>query len=122
MVEEDGEEAYEVEAILDSKNTRWGIRYLVKWTGYGPEHNSWQSADECSGAEEEIAEFHSKHPDKPGNPSKIATTPQKKRRTYNRSLFPAYFFRDSRKEPLTTGVDTTLPDELTCARTARLSL
>jgi hypothetical protein len=39
---------YQVEAILDHKRVRRGRlnvdRYLVKWQGYGPEHNQWCDA------------------------------------------------------------------------------
>lgn len=34
-VEVEGEEEYEVEEILDSKVVGKGLRYLVKWKGYG---------------------------------------------------------------------------------------
>ena len=37
----DGEEEYEVEDIVGHKMYRGKLRYLVKWKGYGEEHNSW---------------------------------------------------------------------------------
>jgi hypothetical protein len=41
-VEVDGELEYHVEAILDHTK-RWGrTYYLVKWLGFGAEHNSWE--------------------------------------------------------------------------------
>jgi hypothetical protein len=40
----DGEEHYEVEAILDSRVFRWQLQYLVQWKGYNYEHNSWENA------------------------------------------------------------------------------
>jgi hypothetical protein len=44
-VEVDGELEYFVEAVLDH-TTRWGRTwYLVKWLGFGPEHNSWEPAN-----------------------------------------------------------------------------
>jgi len=60
----DGEAEWEVEEIL---NSRWHWRrfqYLVKWKGYGCEHNSWESASEVF-APELTAEFHRKHPGAP---------------------------------------------------------
>jgi len=57
----DGEAEWEVEEIL---NSRWHWRrfqYLIKWKGYGHEHNSWESASEVS-APELTVEFHCKHP------------------------------------------------------------
>lgn len=42
----DGDLEYEVEDILQHRDTRRGTRtvrsYLVKWLGYGPEHNTWE--------------------------------------------------------------------------------
>ena len=32
---------YNIEKVLKTQKTKEGKRYLVKWTGYGPEHNSW---------------------------------------------------------------------------------
>ena len=42
----DGEEEFELEAILQHRPARkkqgdTGIQYQVKWSGYGPEHNKW---------------------------------------------------------------------------------
>ena len=47
----DGEEHYEVEKVLDSRECKvrgkagkpwqWVTDYFVKWKGYGPESNSW---------------------------------------------------------------------------------
>jgi Chromo (CHRromatin Organisation MOdifier) domain len=42
----DGEEEYQVERLLDVRKVRRGLGYhqefLVKWSGYGHEHNSWE--------------------------------------------------------------------------------
>ena len=40
----DGEQQYEVEAILDSRISRGRLQYLVQWKGYSYEHNSWEPA------------------------------------------------------------------------------
>jgi len=60
----DGEAEWEVEEILDSRWHRRRFQYLVKWKGYGCEHNSWESASEVF-ALELTAEFHHKHPSAP---------------------------------------------------------
>jgi len=57
----DGEAEWEVEKILDSCWHWRRFQYLIKWKGYGYEHNSWESASEVS-APELTAEFHHKHP------------------------------------------------------------
>ena len=38
----DREEEWVVEEILDSKVINQKLRYLVKWEGFGIEHNSWE--------------------------------------------------------------------------------
>jgi len=60
----DGEAEWEVEEILDSRWHRRRFQYLIKWKGYGCEHNSWESASEVF-APELTAEFHRKHPGAP---------------------------------------------------------
>ena len=40
----DGEEHYEVEAILDSRMSRGQFQFLIQWKGYSYEHNSWENA------------------------------------------------------------------------------
>jgi len=57
----DGEAEWEVEEILDSCWHWRRFQYLIKWKGYGREHNSWESASEIS-APELTAEFYCKHP------------------------------------------------------------
>ena len=41
---EDGGEIYEVEAVLAHRSIkgRHDKEFLIQWTGYGPEHNSWE--------------------------------------------------------------------------------
>jgi len=60
----DGEAEWEVEEILDSHWHWKRFQYLIKWKGYGREHNSWESASEVS-APELTVEFHCKHPGAP---------------------------------------------------------
>jgi hypothetical protein len=52
----DDEEWFTIETILDhrDKNTRRKVtrEYLVKWQGYGPEHNSWEPESELVGGPE----------------------------------------------------------------------
>ena len=40
-VEVDGEAQYEVECLLRFRVQCGGTGYLVRWTGYGPEHDEW---------------------------------------------------------------------------------
>jgi hypothetical protein len=70
---------YQVEAILDHKRVRRGRhyidRYLVKWTGYGPEHNKWCDVDEVT--DPAIQEFWS-HRQRVPNRQPVA--PRRRRR------------------------------------------
>jgi len=59
-----GEAEWEVEEILDSHWHWRRFQYLIKWKGYGCEHNSWESVSEVS-APELTVEFHHKHPRAP---------------------------------------------------------
>ena len=46
-----GLEEYHIEHIIDSRPHMWGIQYLVCWSGYGPEHNTWLPAHELAECE-----------------------------------------------------------------------
>ena len=55
----------QVEEILDSRVVNQKLQYLVKWEGFGIEHNSWESQDDIH-ALDLVADFHQKHPGAPG--------------------------------------------------------
>jgi transposase InsO family protein len=57
----DGEEEWVVEEILDSRMMNRKLRYLVKWKGFGAEHNSWEPWDNVH-APELVTDFHRRHP------------------------------------------------------------
>lgn len=63
--EENGsEEEYEIEAILDAKNGNFAdgtLGYLVKWKGYGEEHNSWVREDDAANAQALVAAYWKEH-------------------------------------------------------------
>jgi hypothetical protein len=64
-VEIEGDATYEVEQVLDSKYFRNSLRFLVRWTGYGPEEDSWEPLPNLDGAIEAVREYQAKHPGKP---------------------------------------------------------
>jgi hypothetical protein len=57
----DGEEEYEVEAILDSQMRYNRLEYLLKWKGYDDGHNSWQVHHQFH-ARAKVSKFHHKNP------------------------------------------------------------
>ncbi|SPC64593.1 related to TY3B TY3B protein [Ustilago sp. UG-2017b] len=70
-VEIESDMEYEVEQILDSKvdhRYRDPLFYLVRWVGYGPDHNSWEPASNLTHASDMIAEFHAANPTCPSLP------------------------------------------------------
>ena len=65
-IEIKGELEYEVERILDKRVTkrhrkRGAVEYLVKWLGYGHEHNSWEPAKALANAQELVQTFENAH-------------------------------------------------------------
>lgn len=57
-----GEEEWEVDAILNTKKVGRGLHYLIKWAGFGPEHNSWEPYQNITNAKALIHDFHSRYP------------------------------------------------------------
>ena len=60
----EGEEHYEVEAILDSHVSRGRLQYLIHWKGYSYKHNSWENATSVH-SPALVTEFYSTHPGAP---------------------------------------------------------
>ncbi|SOV01837.1 uncharacterized protein UDID_18810 [Ustilago sp. UG-2017a] len=67
-VEVESDLEYEVEQIIDSKvDHRYcdPLFYLVRWVGYGPDHNSWEPASNLTHASDLLADFHTANPTRP---------------------------------------------------------
>ena len=57
------DDEYEVEAILKHRRDKrkGGLEYLLKWLGYGHEHNVWQHETDLIGATELIGDYWERH-------------------------------------------------------------
>ena len=51
---------------------RGGIKYLVRWAGYGPQGDTWEGVSNLKHATEAIKDFHKAHPEAPKKISAIA--------------------------------------------------
>ena len=58
----EGDEEYEVERILDSRLHRRRLQYLVRWKDWGPEHDSWEPAENLTHAPGLVKRFYAKFP------------------------------------------------------------
>jgi len=56
-IEIDGEEEWEIEQILDHKDTAQGTQYLVKWKGFSTAENTWEPVEHLLNASEELARY-----------------------------------------------------------------
>jgi hypothetical protein len=79
-------EEYNVESVLNSRMFRQRLQYLVRWKGYGVEHNSWEYAENVENTPEKVAEFHSKNPAK-GN---SLTLPRARDRSKDSRALPTH--------------------------------
>lgn len=72
----DGEAEWGVEQVLQHRDTKWGTvdtsrnrtpkrEYLIKWEGYGVEHNSWEPSSSLSNCKEVLADYWETRGDKP---------------------------------------------------------
>lgn len=71
-IQVEGEDRYLVESIVAHKETRQGRRYLVKWKGYGPAHNTWEPIAHLEGVGDFLEGYLQSQP---------APLPEKKKRS-----------------------------------------
>lgn len=66
-----GEPEYEVDHIKDHRRTkRNGVQYLMSWLSYPPEEDSWEPAENLTGAQEAIDDYWKKE----NQPQKASTS------------------------------------------------
>ena len=55
------EKSFELEKIVDKQvSARGRVRYLVRWKGYGPEHDQWKTSGQMINAKELVEEYETK--------------------------------------------------------------
>ena len=74
----DGEDEYEVEKLLQKRSIRrgrgWSTQYLVRWLGYGPEDDTWETESELRrNASEMIDTFEARNGPTVGINSSLST-------------------------------------------------
>ena len=61
-IQVEGEDHFEVEALLKHRSRGNSWQYLVRWLGYGPEHNEWvHEAELADGAEAILRQYKDSH-------------------------------------------------------------
>ena len=66
IIEDDAENEWEVERILDSRFQYRKLQYLVQWAGYSYVRTSWEPAANLQNAGEAVASYHRENPQRPG--------------------------------------------------------
>ena len=61
-VEVEGTPEYKVEEVLDSRLKQGKLEYLVKWSGYTDDHNTWEPESNLGNSKESINNFHKSNP------------------------------------------------------------
>jgi hypothetical protein len=61
----DDHEEYEVEEVLDSRESDGKLKYRVRWKNYPPSEDSWEPPENLANAQNLVDEFHRAYPDKP---------------------------------------------------------
>ena len=73
------DEEYEVEQILDKRQRKGGMEYLVKWKNFDdPDDNTWEPADNLTDASLKIKEFEKDLENKATNAAKQIDTGKRK--------------------------------------------
>ena len=78
---EDEQDEWEIQEIRNAKKFDGALHYLVKWTGWPSEYDSWEPADNLKNAPQKIKEFERrKRPQGAGNEDNEAGEASKKRK------------------------------------------
>jgi hypothetical protein len=74
-IEEETENEYEVEQILDANKISGKPHYLVKWKGYDTSENTWEPIENLMGCHQLVRQYHQRQPRRnSGRPRRTATS------------------------------------------------
>ena len=73
-------QSYEVEKLVAKRQRKFNktlvTQYMVRWVGYGPEHDVWRSLSALSNCLDLVEEYEARHPDTSTQPSPAREGPQ----------------------------------------------
>ena len=98
---EDGEQAWDVQEIIDSKRYRGKVKYLVHWKGFTHDDDTWEPIENLDDAQECLEEFHRKYPNKPSHDRvniRIVESPPDERLFNEETNMPGIHFIPSQEE------------------------
>jgi len=61
----EGTPEYEVEEVMDSRLKHGKLKFLVKWSGYTDDYNTWEPEANCANSRDIIKEFYKSNPSAP---------------------------------------------------------
>ena len=64
-IEVEGNPEYEVEEVLNSRLKKRKLEYLVKWSGYTDDYNTWEPESNLTNSKKVINNFHKSNPSAP---------------------------------------------------------
>lgn len=79
----DGDFEYEVESILSHRFVRNKTEFLVKWLGYGPEHNTWEPEANCANCPDKLSDYWERVKSQQSSALRAAGKRSRKRKAVN---------------------------------------
>ena len=81
--DDDDDLVYEVEKIIDERDSKAGKEYLIKWVGWGPKYNTWEPSENIIDPDL-VSEFEAR------KAAKAARQPKKEELVRNEALFSEF--------------------------------
>jgi hypothetical protein len=78
--------SFEIERLINKRTTARGAEYLIRWKGYGPQHDEWRSIPELQNALDLVSDYENSMENFTSLPLRIARNAQSKIETTSTSL------------------------------------